>query len=111
MAADQPKDSEEVLLPFDSSEDKTEEIKEEVSIEKSDKSIESLESHEQETKNRQRRQVEDASKIPTDLKKNQETVAVDDNTSESLSKESSEEIKDKLVKPEESLQQQATNRQ
>lgn len=111
MAADQPKDSDEVVLPIDSSEDKTEEIKEDVSVEKSDKSMESLESHEQETKNRQRRQAEDASKIPTDPKKNQEIVTVDDNTSESVSKESSEENKDKLVKPEESLQQQATNRQ
>lgn len=110
MAADQPKeDSDEVHLPIDSSEDKTEEIKEEISVEKVDKSIESLESHEQETKNRQRRQVEDTGKIPTDLKKNHETV--DDNTSESFSKESSEENKEKLDKPEESLQHQATNRQ
>lgn len=109
MAADQPKDSDEVLLPIDSPEDKTEEIKDEVSVEKSEKSIESMESHEQETKNRQRRQAQDVSKIPADQKKNQETV--DDNTSESFSKESSEENKDKLVKPEESLQQQATNRQ
>lgn len=106
MAADQPKDSEEALFPTDS----IEEIKEEASVEKSDKSIESLESHEHELKNRQRRQVDDAGKIPEDKTKIQETLTADDNTSESFSNESSEEKKDKLLTPE-NQQQQATNRQ
>lgn len=87
MAADQTKDSDEVA-PIDSSEDKTEEIKEEASVEKFDKSMESMESHEQETKNRQRRQAEEVSKLPTDLKLTKESVKIDDDTSESSSDES-----------------------